>query len=137
MKSSQNRFAFALLAVLASSCAHAGAPLAGSEWRPAEIAGLVVPSDPEMFVRFGAEGRLEGHGGCNGFFGSYKLDGRTIEIGPLGATRMACDEAVMDRELRFMELLGQAAAYAREGTKLSLTDAAGKLSMRLIQTDAD
>jgi putative lipoprotein len=62
------------------------ADLAGSEWRPIAI-GTAAWTGGEAFVRFEGEGRLAGHGGCNGFFGSYRLDGDGIEIGPLASTR--------------------------------------------------
>ena len=117
--------------------AHAGPELAGSEWRPQEIGGAQVPPEPEIFVRFGSEGRLEGHGGCNRFFGSYRLSGDKIEFGPIGATRMACPEPVMDRENRFLRELGRAQRFARDRIDLLLTDDRGNVAIRLIQTDAD
>jgi len=127
----------ALAAVVASSCAHAGGPLAGSEWRPLEIAGVAVPAEPEIFVRFGGEGRLEGNGGCNGFFGTYKLDGDAIEIGLIGATRRACEEPVMNLDMRLFDALAKSVSYARDRIALELKDAEGNVSMRLRQTDAD
>jgi len=137
MKSSRAQIALGLLSTLLSGTAQADPALAGSEWQPSEIAGSDVPAEPEMFVRFAAEGRLEGHGGCNAFFGSYQLAGDKIEIGPLGATRRACEEPVMDRELRLFEELGKATSWARDGIHLSLSDASGEISIRLVQRDAD
>lgn len=128
--------ALALFAYL-STCAHAGPQLAGSEWRPQEIGGVDVPAEADMFVRFGGEGRLEGHGGCNGFFGSYRLSGEAIEIGPIGATQMACPEPVMDREFRFLQGLENARRFTRDRVDLLLSDDAGNALMRLVQTDAD
>ncbi|GEM_PF-5729733 len=79
-----------LVFALLLGCTQARAEFIGSEWRPQEIGGVDVTGEPEMFVRFGDENRLEGHGGCNRFFGSYALAGDRIDIGPIGATRMAC-----------------------------------------------
>jgi len=129
--------AFVVAIIVTSSCAHAGAPLAGSEWNPLEIAGVAVPAESQMFVRFGGEGRLEGNGGCNGFFGTYKLDGDTIAIGPIGATRRACEESVMDLEMRLFDALAKSVSYARERIALELRDGSGIALMRLRQTDAD
>jgi heat shock protein HslJ len=112
--------------------------LAGSEWRPTKIGDKKVPAGSEMFVRFGGEGKLEGHSGCNRFFGTFKLAGDGIEIGPLGVTRMACsDPAVMEREVRFLEALQNARQFMRDRIDLSLTDNAGNPVVQLIQTDAD
>jgi putative lipoprotein len=126
-----------LMLVLAAAGTPAAAQLAGSEWRPTEIGGIEVPADATLFVRFGGEGKLQGHGGCNRFFGTYKLAGDGIKIGPLGATRMACAEPVMEREALFLRALGNARKFVRERIDLSLIDGAETPLVRLIQTDAD
>ena len=113
------------------------AELAGSEWRPVEIGDIAVPAGAELFVRFGGEGELQGHGGCNRFFGTYRLAGERIEIGPLGATRMACPTPVMERENRFLQALADARLFVRDRIHLLLTDDQGNPLVRLIQTDAD
>ena len=128
---------FLSISLAMTGCATAAPQLAGSEWRPTDIGGVEVPAEPEVFVRFGGEGRLEGHGGCNGFFGSYELDGDKIEIGPLGATRMACPEVIMDAEQRFMNVLGNAKRVKRDRIDLTLFDGSGNPLAQLVQTDAD
>ncbi|MCH8112116.1 MAG: META domain-containing protein [Proteobacteria bacterium] len=115
----------------------AAAQLAGSEWRPTEIGNIEVPAGSQMFVGFGGEGKVVGHGGCNRFFGTYNLTGISIEIGALGTTRMACPEPVMEREVRFLQALEDARQLARDGINMSLTDDAGNPLVRLLQTDAD
>jgi len=124
------------LALATTSDAEA-AELAGSEWRPVEISSAHVPAGAELFVRFGGEGKVEGHGGCNRFFGSYELVVDVIEIGPLGTTRMACPEPVMEREVRFLQALDNARRFVRDRIDLVLTDAEGTPVAKLIQTDAD
>ncbi len=113
------------------------AELAGSEWRPTEIADAPLPDDSGAFVRFEGDGRLAGHSGCNGFFGSYRLDGDRIEIGPLAATKMACEPAVMERETAFMTALGSARSFQRDGTRLTLRDESGDPLVLFVQTDWD
>ncbi|UCH75635.1 MAG: META domain-containing protein [Rhodospirillales bacterium] len=125
----------ALISCTAQPTAAGG--LAGSEWRPLEIAGTEVPSDAGLFVQFGGAGKLQGHGGCNRFLGSYEVSAAQIEIGPLGATRMACPAPVMDQETRFLEALSDAKRFQRGRIDLVLTDAEGTPLARLIQTDAD
>ena len=115
----------------------AAAELAGSEWRPTEIGNRPLPDDSGAFVRFEADGRLAGHSGCNGFFGSYRLDGNRIEIGPLGATKMACEPAVMDRETLFLRALSMARTFQRDGTRLTLWDENGDPLVLFVQTDWD
>ena len=124
------------LALALASCATA-ATLEGSEWRPTEIGGVNVPDGSEIFVRFEADGRLVGHGGCNRFFGAYNLEGNRIEIGALGTTRMACQEGVMKSEARFQQALGNARKFERDGIELSLTGEAEESLVLFRQTDAD
>jgi heat shock protein HslJ len=125
------------IATYSASCAMADAPLAGSEWRPMIIGQVESQTSTEMFVRFGQNGKLEGDGGCNKFFGNYSTTGQSIEIGPLGATRMSCPDAVMDNERQFMKALGDATIARRDKTRLDLVDDAGAMLLRLTQTDAD
>jgi heat shock protein HslJ len=91
----------------------------------------------EAFVRFESEGRLQGHGGCNGFFGAWRVEGGQVAIGPLGATRMECGEPAMSVELPFFEALQAARHWKRARTELTFADEAGTPLIRLIQRDWD
>jgi len=103
--------------------------LAGSEW------GMADTDRP--FIRFEAEGRVVGDAGCNRFFGSYEEDGDTLKIGPLGTTRMACIPDMMATEKRFLDALGKAAAFNRQGIHLVISDADGAVVLELVQRDWD
>lgn len=112
----------------------AAADLAGSEWRPTTIGAAAWTG--EAFVRFEGEGRLTGHAGCNGFFGTYRLDGDALEIGPLAATRKACPEPAMSNETLLLGALEAARGFERDGTRLTLTGPDGELAT-FAQTDWD
>ncbi len=111
--------------------------LAGSEWRPTEIDGTPVAAEPAIFLQFDGDGEVNGNSGCNRFFGTFTLDGDAIAFGPIGTTRMACPQPVMDLELAFLTTLEKAATFARDRIHLSLFDAAGNTIMKLKQTDPD
>jgi heat shock protein HslJ len=111
--------------------------LAGSEWRPQWADGVTSPQGTETFVRFEAEGRVTGHGGCNRYFGSYKITGDAVEFGPLGATRMACPNPIMDWETALFKVLEAAKTFKRDGANLTLFDAGGEELLQLLQTDWD
>jgi len=119
-----------------ATVSHAG-ELSGSEWRPIVIGSVDVPENADIFVRFEAEGALKGNGGCNSFFGSYQISGSGLEIGPLGATSMACPEAVMERETNFMSALQAGKSFKRDRNGLSLFSENGAIVMTLTQRDAD
>jgi heat shock protein HslJ len=103
--------------LLAGCAAHAptGAvtKLPGTSWR-------LVGSEPPATISFQEDGRVAGSGSCNRFFGSAKIEGDALTLGPLGATKMACPEPIMAQEKRFLEALGNATRYAVDGKTLSI-----------------
>jgi heat shock protein HslJ len=106
------------------------ASLAGSEWGPAG------GGKPDRFVQF-KEGTVAGHGGCNRFFGAYTQDGGAIKIGPLAATRMMCEPAVMDAERAWLQMLERARRIEASHAVLVLKDEAGAEIARLQRRDWD
>jgi heat shock protein HslJ len=85
----------------------------------------------EVTARFGADGVLEGSGGCNDYSGSYVLEGERLSIGPLATTRKACDEPVMEQEARFLAALQATSGYRLEPhiVMLILPDGASGVSL--------
>ena len=114
-----------------------GVALAGSEWRPVEIRGEAVDANGMAFVRFGAEGKVSGSGGCNRFFGQYEIEGTKLTLSRLGSTRKACPDPLMTLEHRFLGTLRDAAGFERRRARLALRDDKGRTIMRLAQTDWD
>lgn len=110
----------------------AGSGIAGVKWRPTYIGADSVPKDTVMFVRFGVDGTVKGHGGCNTFFGSLEKADEGVAIGPLGATRMACDKAIMDLEMTFMDALQNAKKFEISAQRLHLLDDENKLLIELV-----
>jgi len=121
----------------AASVASLAAGLAGSEWRPSELDGTAIASDTGMFVQFGGDGRLEGNGGCNRFFGTYTQTAGSIRIDPLAATQSTCDRATMEHEARLLSALARARRVVRERWVMTLEDGAAQTIARFVQTDAD
>ena len=101
-----------------------GAELTGVTWRPVTVSGEAIPEDSDMYVQFDVDGDIKGHGGCNGFFGSLQQSESGIEVGPLGATRMACPEEVMDREMAFLDAVQKTRGFESGGGNMSLLDEA-------------
>jgi heat shock protein HslJ len=124
----------ALLVYRAGGTAGPVDPLVG-DW---EVAGydngtdVVAPiADTEMTVSFEDDGTIAGSGGCNTYDGTYTADGGTLTIGPLAATRVACDEAIMTQEQQFLAALGGAVAYQTDGGEMALTSADGSIAVKL------
>ena len=87
---------------------YANAPafhLTGGEWLLEDLAGAGVIDNAQATLAFPEEGKVAGRGSCNRFFGPAKISGNNIQLGPLGATRMACPEAVMSQETKYLDAL--------------------------------
>ena len=94
--------------------------ISASAWRPTHLGEMKLEETSEMFVQFEVDEQMRGHGGCNRFFGSYELEDGSVQIGPLGSTRMACPEPAMSFEISFMEALRTSTTASLVGNKLVL-----------------
>lgn len=122
--------AFAGIGLAAFATSMAAGSLAGSEW------GFEGQDTP--YIQFNGNGQVSGNAGCNRFFGPYvKTGSGGIAIGPVGATKMACPQEVMEAENAFFSALAGTADYERNGTQLRLVDSEGRTLIELVQRDAD
>jgi heat shock protein HslJ len=127
-----------LLSALGAASGAVGQDLAGSQWQPTDIGGLAIPDKAGLFVRFEAQGKLAGYGGCNHFFGGYQTHGERIKIGAMGMSLMACAPAIAKREARFVKALEGARFFRRDRIRLALYEGTHKTRLiKLVQTDAD
>lgn len=110
---------------LASSTAQR--PFTEIDWRPLSIGEEPVDAASMLRLRFANDGKLNGHGGCNRFSGTYTKTPTGIDISPVGATRMACPEPQMRLETRLFDALGQTAGIENRGGRLILSDASGRV----------
>ncbi len=104
-------------------------PLVGTHWTLAELEGVAVElgdgeSAPHL-VLDGESSRLSGSGGCNRLAGSYEVGDDGLRFGPIASTRMACSEAVMERETAFLAALGAVTGHRLDGSSLVLLDGEG------------
>jgi heat shock protein HslJ len=79
--------------------------LKGSEWVLEDLSGLGVIDRVQATLIFPEPGKVAGKASCNRFFGTVHIQGDQIKFGPLGSTRMACPEAVMKQEKRYLDAL--------------------------------
>ncbi|WP_269931609.1 YbaY family lipoprotein [Aminobacter sp. HY435] len=100
------------------------------DWVAEDINGAAVNEKAKPTLRVAVDGKVSGRGGCNGFFGSAKVDGSKVEFGQMGSTQMACEQQVMDQEHKFHQALDGAASFRIEQGKLVLTDKDGKDILR-------
>jgi len=103
----------------------AGDSLDGTLWT-LDIAGLDVPGAEKVLSTIAfAAGSVSGSSGCNGFAGSYTLDGANLAFGPLVSTRKACGPVETAVETAVLERLAKVTGLAVAGETLTLTDSTG------------
>lgn len=115
-----------------------GAPLgrlAGSEWRVTLLGPSTVQA--ELFVAFGSEGMLSGHGGCNRLNGRYQQDGSALSIGPVATTRMNCEPGIMDIEQTFVAALEAGSRMVARHLVLGLLDDKNEIVAQFRRMDFD
>jgi len=109
--------------------------LSASAWRPSHIGEMVMDDETGIFVQFEADGKLGGNGGCNRFFGSYRLDGNKIHVDPIGLTRMACPTDVMSFETSFVNALQLATVVVGAHDRIAFRNEHGHSTVRLDAID--
>jgi heat shock protein HslJ len=80
------------------------APLVGT-WVTEAVGGERLEDGVSSIVTFTEEGRVEGHGGVNGFGGAYVVTGDEVELGPFFSTRMAGPPGAMAHEAALLSTL--------------------------------
>ncbi|MFC2033302.1 META domain-containing protein [Chloroflexota bacterium] len=81
-----------------------------------------VLADTEVTATFNsADEQVTGSGGCNGYGGSYELEGSKLSIpGPLMSTMMSCGEEKDQQEQQIFIALQSAESYQIDDGKLTI-----------------
>lgn len=85
--------------------------LSGSAWLLEDLGGGGVIDNVQATLNFPEAGRVAGNSSCNRFSGTVEVSGESIKFGPLASTRMACLEAAMNQETRYLSALQAAERY--------------------------
>ena len=98
------------------------ADLGGHEWILLELGReQPLPEDVEISLLF-QDDRVSGHSGCNSYFaGVVSPNPGELGFNGMGATRMACPEAMMDLERRYLSTLAGASGFSFLAGRLVLT----------------
>lgn len=103
-----------------SALARGGHGLANTEWTLADNGAITI--------KFSAEGRVSGSGGCNSYGGDYTAHGKKLSFSPLISTKRACaDETATRQEQEYFKALQAATGFAIEGDHLKIMHPGGEL----------
>jgi len=105
------------------------APDATGAWSLVALDGEAVAEDAGATLTVEPGGALSGSAGCNRYTAQATIDGAAMSTGPVAATRMACPEPEMDREMRFLAALGETATFEVDADALRLRDAGGTVRL--------
>lgn len=109
--------------------------LVDGTWRAGEIGGQGVADTGQPTLRFTADGRAAGSGGCNTYTGPVSIDGDAMIFGRLASTQKACLPALLDQEQKFYIALAGTRSFSLEGAQLTLRDAAGRPLVQLLRSE--
>jgi heat shock protein HslJ len=94
--------------------------LRDTAWRLEDLGGAAVIEGAEATLEFPEEGKAAGRGSCNRFFAPVTVSGDSIRFGPVGSTRMACEEPIASQEAKYLKALEGAEHFVIEGDSLSI-----------------
>lgn len=109
--------------------AHDDQPLLGARWVVEDIGGKGVIDSSHASLRFLPGGKLAGSGTCNRILGGYEAKGPQLTLTPAGATMMACPEALMMQERRFLKALARVDGYRIDETGALVLTAGGRAAV--------
>jgi len=118
------------LALVLAACGDDDESTPAATLPPVELDGLAFVSESvegqdlvdgsSISISF-ADGNLAANAGCNSLSGGYTIDGDILVVDQLAQTAMACEEALMDQETWFSELLTANPTIALDGDTLTLS----------------
>jgi heat shock protein HslJ len=104
--------------------------LAGTAWRLENLKGAPPVAGSEVTLEFTEPGKAAGRASCNRYFGSVEVRGEEITFSALGSTMMACDEALMNQEQRYLRALEGAVRYIVQDGVLQISGKDRMLPLR-------
>jgi heat shock protein HslJ len=117
--------AMALLIVTTACGSGSAADPTERTWRLTQLEGA-PPVEGSLIDLTIQGGVASGSAGCNNYTGSAEVnvDEGTMTRGPdIASTRMACEQAIMDQEQRYLTALTQVTTYEMANDTLTLLDA--------------
>ena len=123
------KYVYVLLALLIlSACSGGSQESVAGTWRLVSYGDPANPTaavpEVETSIEF-KEGQVNGNVGCNGFGGTYEIDGDKITFSDVVSTLMFCEGPVGDQELGTLAVLSDTASYVIDAATLTLTSGDG------------
>ncbi|MBQ8863513.1 MAG: META domain-containing protein [Rikenellaceae bacterium] len=124
----KNILIMAATVIMATSCCpcrkgkSTNAELTGTTWKAITLnidgTNTTISDKAEGYTLIISEGRVNGQGDCNSYFGNFSSKNGKISISGMGSTKAMCPN--QEREDKFMQILATANGYSIENDKLML-----------------
>lgn len=85
-------------------------PLLG-EWQIEDINGEGIIDSSNLTIAFDDKGQVYGSATCNRYGSSYELTDEGLSFGHSLVTKMACPEALMNQEQKFLETFNEISQF--------------------------
>ena len=105
--------------------------LKSSKW--VDVAGL--QDRKPVILEFKDNASVNGHAGCNGYFGTIEVKAQSVAFKHMASTRMMCEPESMDTETRYLKALDSTRSARIDKGVLELSDAQGKVLWRFKRLD--
>lgn len=98
------------------------------------VQGKVLNS--KQYISFiASEKKISGKTDCNGYMGGYTIDKNTINFGHVTATKMYCEEHVMEAEHLFFRALKNTTSFLIDNNMLTLISGdTGTVMLKALKT---
>ena len=93
----------------------AGAGLEGTSWTLVKIGDQEITLEAPPTLTVGADGEVSGFTGCNSFNGTARIEGDSINFGPLASTMVHCSGAPGVTETAFLAAMNEIEGFAIDG----------------------
>jgi heat shock protein HslJ len=110
--------------------------LVGTAWRLDQVAGTPALEGIDATLEFPEAGKVTGKASCNHFFAAVKISGASILISALGATKMACAEAVNHQEVSYLSALQVAERFELDSNALRIYFTGGTAPLSFVHQSA-
>lgn len=81
------------------------------EWQIEDVNGAGIIDSSHITITFNEEGRVYGSASCNRYSSQYELNGDSLTFSHSLATKMACPEALMNQEQKFLETFNEISQF--------------------------
>ncbi len=97
-----------------SSAPVSSADIQDKAWTLKSLNGTDLVADAKITLTLGADGKLTGNAGCNGYSGHYEFaEDQVIKVNPaIVSTMRACAEDIMKQEYGYHQIMGEVTSWA-------------------------